>query len=220
MTGVAQNLPGEPAPVNQGRLMMYTSTGEWLPAKDRLSAYAGSGVGPGLWFADNMATLCPGTTVGVIMCAKGGTYLAQWMPDYSMYSMYGNMIAKASAAKQYGRICGLVWYQGEAETTDRENVVLYTQRMHTLFNSICQDLEIPDLPIVFVQIGPNPNYPGRIFWRDVQVQQQQIANAHPTGIAMVPNNNATYCIPYHLDQKSQIALGGRIAQAMYDLSFQ
>jgi len=49
MTGVVQNLPGEPTPTNQSRLMMYTSTREWLPAKDPLSAYGGAGVGPGLW---------------------------------------------------------------------------------------------------------------------------------------------------------------------------
>ena len=41
--------------------------------------------------------------------------------------------------------------------------------------------------------------------------QQQIAEANPPGIAMVKTNDLTYLpsVPYHLDQKSQITLGGR-----------
>jgi len=176
MMGMAP-LSGEPTPQNQGRLMMYTSTGEWLPAKDPLSAYAIAGMGPGLWFADRMATLCPGVTVGVIMSAIGGTTLSEWMPDYSFHTPYGNMIAKARRASAYGRIRGFLWYQGEAETTDPNTVLAYTQRMHVLFSAVRRDLGIPDLPIIFVQLGPGPNDGSRPYWHDIQVYQQYIADA-------------------------------------------
>ena len=73
MTGVAP-LAGEPTPQNQSRLMAYTWKGNWEQAKDPLSGYAGAGVGPGLWFADRMATLCPGNTIGVVMCARGAHF--------------------------------------------------------------------------------------------------------------------------------------------------
>jgi len=54
--------------------MAYTWKGSWEQAKDPLSGYAGAGVGPGLWFADRMATLCPGVTIGVVMCARGAHF--------------------------------------------------------------------------------------------------------------------------------------------------
>jgi Carbohydrate esterase, sialic acid-specific acetylesterase len=117
-----------------------------------------------------MATLMPDRTIGIVNCAKGRTFLSQWMPDYSTHSLYGNMVRLARFASQYGTIKGFLSYQGEAETTDRNNVLLYGQRMHALFSAVRQDLGIPDLPIIFVQIGPDPHYPGRIYWHDVQVQ--------------------------------------------------
>jgi hypothetical protein len=184
MTGVAP-LAGEPTPLNQGRLMMYTWQGQWTQAKDSLSGYAGAGVGPGLWFADRMATLCPAKTIGVVMCAIGGTWLSQWMPDYSTHSPYGNMLAQARKASAYGTIKGFLWYQGESDCGDLNNVLLYTQRMHVLFTAIRQNLGIPNLPIIFVQLGPNPHEPGFEYWYDIQMRQQYIADAQPPWIDMV-----------------------------------
>jgi Carbohydrate esterase, sialic acid-specific acetylesterase len=211
---------GEPSPQNQGRLMMYTSTGEWLPAKDPLSAYGGAGVGPGLSFADRMATLCSDKTIGVVMCAKGGTYLSQWMPDYMTHSLYGAMIAKARQARAYGTIKGLLWYQGEADTVDRSNVLEYSQRMHVLFSNVRQDLGIPDLPIIFVQLGPGPNDGSHPYWHDIQVYQQYIDDAQPDGIAMVSASDlqTISATNYHLNQQSQIILGGRLADAMFQIT--
>jgi hypothetical protein len=47
---------GEPTPANQGRLMMLDWHDQLLPAQDPHSGYPGFGVGPGLWFADRMAS--------------------------------------------------------------------------------------------------------------------------------------------------------------------
>ena len=219
MAGMAP-LGGEPSPQNQGRLMMLvTNTGAWVQAKDPTNAYPNTGVGPTLWFADRMAALMPDRTIGIVNCAKGGTYLADWMPDYMTRSLYGNMLWHARQAKAYGTIKGFLWYQGEAETVDRENVLLYTRRMHALFSAIRQDLGIPDLPIVFVQLGPGPNDYSRPYWRDIQLRQQYIDDAQPDGIAMVSASDlqTISATNYHLNQQSQIILGGRLADMMYQI---
>jgi Carbohydrate esterase, sialic acid-specific acetylesterase len=91
--------------------------------------------------------------------------------------------------------------------------------MHALFQSIRSDLGIPDLPIVFVKLGPMPNA-AHTYWNDIKAWQQSIADAQPPGIDMVDASDLKL-IPGdqsgHLDQPSQITLGGRMADAMYQM---
>lgn len=151
---------------------------------------------------------------------SGGSFLSECLPDFSAHSLYGNMIKQARKASAYGRIRGLLWYQGESECGNRDNVVLYTQRMHAIFSAIRQDLGIPDLPIIFVQLGPNPHEPGFEYWHDLQVKQQSIADSEPPWIDMVTAEDLhaiSPANPHHLDQPSQIILGGRMADAMYQI---
>jgi hypothetical protein len=217
MVGVAP-LAGEPKPQNPSRIWALSHEGNWQPAKDPL--YNDGGVGPGVWFADRMATLCPDISVGVVPCAVNASYLSQWTPDNTTYTLYGRMLARARIASAHGTIKGLVWYQGEAETMDRNNAMLYSAKMHALFQSIRADLGIPDLPIIFVQLGPDSHDPRYPYWPTIQSWQQAIASAAPPRIGMVSAKDlkAIPGNPFHLDQESQIILGGRIADAMYNLS--
>ena len=99
-------------------------------------------------------------------------------------------------------------------------MILYGPRMHTIFSAIRQDLDIPDLPIIFVQLGPNPHEPRFEFWHDVQVKQQSIADAEAPFLDMVTAEDLhaiSPANPHHLDQPSQIILGGRMADAMYQI---
>jgi hypothetical protein len=216
-------ITGCPSPSNPSMLLSFNvNTAQWVQAKDPLSNYAGSGMGPGMSFASTMATLT-GEPVGVVMCAKGGTHLAEWMPDYMTHSLYGAMISNArKAAAAGGNIVGLVWYQGESDADNVPDVIAYTQRMHALFTNVRIDLGIPELPIVFVKLGPNPHEAGYEYWYDIQMRQQYIADAKPPGIAMADASDlqAGTQSPHHLSQASMIILGARIAQKMYDLSFQ
>jgi Carbohydrate esterase, sialic acid-specific acetylesterase len=219
MAGVA-SCSGEPSPCHPSQLFMWNCQGQcWEPAKDPL--FPGCGVGPGLWFADTLAGLQPGRQIGVVPVARNGSSMAEWMPSMTQEEWYGYAISQAFAAVRAcnGQIKGVLWYQGEAETMQWINVKLYSPRMHTLFSSFRQDFGNPFLPIVFTQLGPNPNNPSYAYWGAIQIWQQAIANATWPNISMVtakdlqpiPGN------PYHLDATSQITLGGRMAQAMYQL---
>jgi hypothetical protein len=174
--------PGQTPAQNPGMIWALSHEGAWVPARDPL--YPAGGVGPGVSFADKMVSLTC-NQVGIVPCAVSGSSLAQWAPDYTTFTLYGCMLARARMAAQYGTIRGLVWYQGEAETMDRENAVAYSARMHALFQSIRQDLGLPDLPIVFVQLGPDPHNPSYPYWITIQAWQAAIGNAHPRNIEMV-----------------------------------
>ena len=142
-----------------------------------------------------------------------------WQPAYSTASLYGNMLMMARRAiKAGGVIKGFLWYQGEGETADHLNVILYDCRVHRLFQSLREDLGIPNLPIVFVKLGPDPGW--WPFWSSIQAWQQAIADAHPPGIAMADASDL-HSLPagqaVHLDTPSQVTLGTRMADAMYQL---
>jgi hypothetical protein len=155
-------LAGEPAPQHGGQLvMMDTTTGKWMPAKDPTSAYPGSGVGPALWAKDRLASYYPGHTIGIVNASKGGTPLWEWMPNYATHSLYGNMIRVAKEAAQYGTVRGFFWCQGEDEGDSADDVHVYGPRMYALFNAVRQDLGVP---IVFVQLGPDPHWWARPYW--------------------------------------------------------
>jgi hypothetical protein len=102
---------------------------------------------------------------------------------------------------------------------DRDNAVAYSSRMHALFQSLREDLGLPDLPIIFVQLGPDPHNPSYPYWSTIQAWQAAIGRAHPRRIEMVSaaDLHAIPGNPFHLDLPSQITLGGRIADAMYQI---
>jgi hypothetical protein len=207
---------GQTPTQNPSNLFAMAHDGSWVQARDPL--YTGGGVGPGVAFADRLASLT-GNPIGVVPCAVSGSSLSQWMPDYTTYTLYGCMLNRARIASQFGTIRGLVWYQGEADTMDRNNVELYSARMHVLFQAIRSDLGIPDLPIIFVQLGPDPHNQAYPYWYTIQAWQAAIGRAHPRRIGMVTaaDLHAIPGNPFHLDLQSQIVLGGRIADAMYNL---
>jgi hypothetical protein len=211
---------GAPAAQNASMVtMMVTNTGQWVQAKPVTSAYPGSGVGPALYFADRMAALT-GHQIGIVNAAKGGTALWQWAPDYSSHSLYGTMIRLAKQAQQNGTLKGLLWYQGESDTDTAADVHAYGPRMHALFQAIRQDLGA-DLPIVFVQLGPHdPSNPAEPYWSSIQMVQQWIADGAPVGIEMVTAmdlSSAGSNSPHHLNTASQVILGGRMADMMYQI---
>ena len=221
MAGVAP-LTGEPSPSHPSQIWMWdVASQSWVPAKDPI--FPGCGVGPGLWFADSLAGLQPGHQIGVVPVARNGSYLSQWMPTMTELGTdyYGYAISEANKAAKAcnGNVKGWLWYQGEAETMAAANVQRFSSRMHCLFSSVRADFNNLSLPIVFVQLGPDPQDPNYPYWTTIQNWQAAIAAAACPNTAMVSAKDLTAIPgnPYHLDQPSQLTLGGRMGNAMYQL---
>jgi Carbohydrate esterase, sialic acid-specific acetylesterase len=209
---------GEPQPQNAGRLMMYNQFGDLVPAKDPTSVYyPDTGVGPALWTADRLATHYPGRTIGIVNCAVGGTWMRQWAADWDQDSYYGRMMACAKNAQSYGTIRGFFWYQGESDSDTAADLNAYGSQMYWLFHAIHQDLGVP---IVFVQLGPDPHEAGFPYWGMIQRVQTWISEAAPPWVSMVTAKDLSCAgmpSPHHLNQASQIILGQRLGDAMYEL---
>lgn len=133
-------------------VLSLNSEGQWVVAKDPLHSDGkiAPGVGPGLSFALEMAKADPTVTIGLVPCAVGGTPLSRWVKGADLYE---KAVSRAKVVAQAGVIKGVLWHQGEAETSKQENADTYETRLSQMFNDLRGDLGAPNLPIVVGQLG-------------------------------------------------------------------
>ena len=110
------------------------------------------GAGLGLAFATAM-TEATGVPIGLVACAHGGTSLAQWDPakkGEGGNSLYGSMIRQTALAG--GRFKGMLWYQGESDAMGPA-AGDYAKNFTDFIAAVRRDLNQPELPVYYVQIG-------------------------------------------------------------------
>ncbi|OAD06763.1 carbohydrate esterase family 6 protein, partial [Mucor lusitanicus CBS 277.49] len=148
--------------IEQGQLgtHLYDSKEEWTRAKEPLhqlylSPRTYRGASLGLSFAKEYREKLSNVPVGLVASAHGGTSLNDWKrpdtldEDSEDKTLYGAMMARIKAVG--GRIAGILWYQGESDTTVAEDALTYRDRFRLWMDTLRQDLRDPTLPIAFVQ---------------------------------------------------------------------
>jgi sialate O-acetylesterase len=173
------------------------------------------GAGLGLAFGRAMAD-ATGRPVGLIPAAHGGTTLAQWSPDGKAQgpaTLYGSMLERIHHAG--GRLRGILWYQGEADAVMPESAASYGDRMATWIEAVRADLQIPELPVMVVQLARRAlrtlNTPAvEEGWLAVRDAQAGLPGRIPF-TATVGSLDLGLVDTVHLDTASQIRLGRRLA---------
>lgn len=128
------------------------------------------GAGLGLAFAVEYEKRT-GIPVGLLPSANGGTSMDQWSPallDKAGDSLYGQAIRRA---KLIGPIKGILWYQGESDANPRASTV-FEEKFENLVAAFRKDLNQPDLPFHYVQIGRHVNSVNIPYWNLVQEAQR------------------------------------------------
>ncbi|GLV58347.1 hypothetical protein KDH_51800 [Dictyobacter sp. S3.2.2.5] len=167
------------------------------------------GTGLGLAFAKERYART-GVPVGLIPSAHGGTSMQQWDPhlrDQGGASLYGALYERVKAVG--GKVSGVLWYQGESDCNP-EGVEHYHQRMHTLVQSLRSDLDNPDLPFYYVQIGGLISEEGPEGWNGIRELQRTFQHAEP-GIAMVSAIDLELDDLIHVGTQGLKRLGRRLA---------
>lgn len=140
---------GESPRIVHHQLWGFDKVPDEIPPRDPQKT---KGAGLGLTFAKERY-IRTGVPIGLIPSAHGGTSMEQWDPanrDVGDASLYGALLKRVE--KVGGKIAGVLWYQGESDAYP-EATELYHQRMHTLVTALRADLQAPDLPFYYVQIG-------------------------------------------------------------------
>jgi hypothetical protein len=134
------------------RVFSLNQAGQWQPAVDPLHwDKTAAGVGLGRSFANVLAAKNPGISVGLIPAACGGSSISVWAPgqyfEQTKSHPYDDALARAKRAVQDGTLKGILWHQGESDTTAKD-APLYEKRLEALINRLRQDLNAPDLPVI------------------------------------------------------------------------
>jgi hypothetical protein len=133
------------------RVLLLTKDLAWVPAVDPLHFDRPQRIGTGLGktFGLVVADARPGTVVGLVPAAFGGSSLDEWAPGQPHYA---NAVARAKEALKRGRLAGILWHQGEADRAP-EQAATYAVRFVKFIAQLRADLEAPDVPVVVGEIG-------------------------------------------------------------------
>lgn len=201
------------------RVRMQLLDGRWKmaeePLHERKEGPDGEalGAGPGLTFAREMVERT-GVPVGLIPCAKGGTNLTQWDPakkSLGRESLYGALLERVKASG--GRVAGVLWYQGEADSRDTR-AGLYAQRFRHLLASLRADLRAPELPVYYAQLArfAGEELSGHTVESEEIVREaQRKAEAEIANTRMVATIDLELADHIHLDAAGQRRMGRRFA---------
>lgn len=203
----------------EGILMLNTEN-QWVPAahplhKDKPTA----GVGLGISFAENMAKQSPGVTIGLIPCAVGGTPLSRWSKGGDLYQA---AVARAKVAMEAGQLRGIIWHQGEADSSSEKNANSYGERLAKMVADLREELGAKDAPFVAGELG--------YFFMESPKRSpnSKVVNAHLKQIGQnVPNSACASAEgldhkgdEVHFSSEALVEFGRRYAEAMRKLQTQ
>lgn len=137
------------AQVDNPRVLALRADGQWAIAREPMHT-GGTGVGPGIPFAVEMLKDDPTITIGLVPCAVGGSPLRRWVKGADLYTQ---AIDRARIASESGIIKGILWHQGESDTSKQQNAETYESRLKQMIQDLRQDLAMPNLPVVVGQLG-------------------------------------------------------------------
>lgn len=184
----------------------------WEPAANPMNKYSTirkqldmQKLGPGYYFAKSMAAQYPKRQIGLVVNAKGGTAIAEWLPGTEFYN---DAIERTTKAMESGRLMGVIWHQGESDVSRTD---VYMEKLSILIDNLRDDLGNENLPFVAGQLSED-KVERKQFNVVILELPQTIKN---TGV--VTTENTTTFDGTHFDSESQRKLGNRYAEVMLKL---
>jgi hypothetical protein len=213
-----------PAFANRDRVHRFDVSNGWGPAfepwnrdgplypvlNEAPNASLGS---PILSFADKLVTLT-GNEVGVVASTKAGIGINAWGRNLATSSLYGAFIDRTLQALMKApagsTLKGVITYIGEADADTASNAYAWGTRYLQFVSDLRSDLGMPNLPCVYVILGPDPMSPAWPYWSTVQSVQAGLTL--PTKVGRVDARDLTGA--GHLDPASTVEVGRRLAAAL------
>jgi len=188
---------------------------------DMVSENRIAGFGPAMDFALASLDRHPNIVIGLIPCAKNSSAIIQWQRDLSDQSLYGSCLKRAQAASVMGEISGLLFFQGEEDALDP---IQYPQpephpgdwaRLFSAFMADFRaDLDQPNLPVIYAQLGSNSALADFPKW--VIVKEQQASVTLPM-TDMIVTDDLPLMDGLHFTTESYRIIGKRFAESFWGL---
>ena len=196
--------------VTNPKIFMLNKEGKWILAKDPVHFDKPEMAGVGLCsqFARDLLKYEPGSSIGLIPCAFGGTNLAQWKPGDKLYN---NAVERTKLAMKSGTLAGILWHQGEADSIPAL-ASSYPERFASMIEQLRKDLAAENVILLVGELGPfNPNY---IKFNEhlakIPLKVSNCAMVSSAGLMSNPDN-------VHFNAESLRTFGSRYAEEYFKL---
>jgi hypothetical protein len=208
--------------VAPARVWMLDRNLNWVPARDPMHFDRPSAaVGPGRTFGIVLAEAHPEIQIGLVPTAVGGSSIVAWTPGATHAETgafpYDEALVRARAAARTGTLKGILWHQGEADSTPplaRE----YPGMLRELVERFRRDLGMPDLPFLIGQLGRFASS----LWSEGRVQidavHRAIATELPNAAFVSAEGLTDVGDGLHFDAAAARELGRRYAAAYVELT--
>ena len=187
------------------RCYLLNDKGEWEPASNPLNRHSSvrkglamQKLGPGYSFVREMLAKDKDARIGLIVNARGGTKIDEWL---GKSELYWGARKRTKAALRDGTLKGVLWHQGESDQGAADS---YLGKLQALVGNLRSDFNDPNLPFIAGQIQKG------------DAINEQIAKLPETthATAYVSSQGLTTTDGTHFDTKSQLLLGERYAAEM------
>jgi Carbohydrate esterase, sialic acid-specific acetylesterase len=188
---------------------------------DTVSEDKSAGFSPALSFATTLLKQSPDMLIGLIPCAKGGSLIDEWQRNLSDKALYGSCLKRVRAASVMGNVVGLLYFQGEIDAIDPKehprrifSSHQWADKFSALVRDWRRDLNSPELPIVFAQIGTNTEPDRFKNWAVVKAQQRMVQIPFSR---MIATDDLALKDYVHFTTESYRIIGQRFAKSYFGL---
>jgi hypothetical protein len=193
------------------------SLNQWSPLKSPLNIHSSirkianmQRFNLGYSFAEEIILSETIKPLGLVVNARGGTKIHQWIPGTHYYQ---EAVRKGSLAKGIeGKIVATLWLQGESNLNDLdENYKNYFKNLKSIIYALRKDLENDEM--IFIAAELKMNKPeNEVFKKMLSRLNTEVPNAG----SVISEGTSTYD-GTHYDNKSLKILGKRFAQEFKEL---
>lgn len=210
---VGRGKPSSAGTQNTNPDILIQRNGVWQVASDPLGDPSNreSGVGPGMTFALSVLQHRPEETIGLIMCAVGGTDMTEWLPSGDLYP---RCIADAQEAGE--PVGGILYLQGESDANDPDQAATWKDKFERMLAAFRRDLG-PSVPFALGQIGHIEDHGGYYPWAP-QVREAQAEAAAENGLPLVVTEDLPLQDDVHFTVDAYKTIGYRFGDAWWSLA--
>lgn len=205
--------------IQDPRILSLSRDGIWVPAaapchSDSLTV----GMAPAWSFARKLADANPGCAIGLIPAAIENSSIKQFAPGVlhpqSGSYPYDELVARAKRAMHDGKLCVILWCQGEASLESSADAKNYRSELEQFLRRLRRELAAPKVPFLVAEAryreGTEEN-------RILNQSLQKFVNDGPyRGVVFAEGLTSSDGV--HFDRKSQEILGKRYFEAFQKAS--
>lgn len=198
------------------RILTMSAKKEWILAKEPLHYYEPRlrGLDCGLSFGRELLEHVPDSvSIALLPCAVGGSSIQHWLGDslHRGVALLSNLKENVAFAKQYGRVKGVLWHQGESDAKT-PLIQAYRRNLEKLITTFRGIVQQDDLPVLIGELGPFTDPDKQSRWDSINNIIHEVAGGDGNVFVLGTGDLDHKGDKVHFDSESQRRMGWRFAR--------